>query len=457
MAYQETTTTSYGSRVGNSFKGILTGIVMIIAGTAILWWNEGRAVKQSTANENALEQTIEVADISTVNPEYNGKMIHASGEAATSDVLTDDLFEVSENAFAIIRDVEYYQNIEKSSEQTKDNLGGSQTKVTTYTYTKDWSGSPVNSSKFKEAGHDNFVVVNIESKKTYAQNATFGAYQLPQSFIRSIGGEEDLPVTLSDAKLKELELAVKKSLKQAGIQVDGAAAQPVAVQTVGDSAAVDSTAAANSVAAASTDSAIAATVAEAAQQVAENNYVTVSGNTIYLGQNPNNPSVGDVRITFRVVRQPQTVTVWADVKGNTFAVHADENGKTVGGLTPGVESLQQSFEGEESSNSILTWILRIVGIFLVCGGFKGLFGFLVTILKVVPFLANIANVGVNIVCGVLGFVWSFIIIAIAWIFYRPLLAIILLVACAALIYFLVVRSKGKKAGEPAAPAEADKQ
>ena len=45
MAYQEVTTTGYGTRVGNSFKSIGTGFVLLIAATALLWWNEGRAVK----------------------------------------------------------------------------------------------------------------------------------------------------------------------------------------------------------------------------------------------------------------------------------------------------------------------------------------------------------------------------------------------------------------------------
>ena len=46
MAYQETRTVGYGSRVGSSFRGIGAGIMLFLAGTALLWWNEGRAVKK---------------------------------------------------------------------------------------------------------------------------------------------------------------------------------------------------------------------------------------------------------------------------------------------------------------------------------------------------------------------------------------------------------------------------
>ena len=45
MAVTEVTKTSYGQRVGSSFRGIGSGILLLIVGTVLLWWNEGRAVK----------------------------------------------------------------------------------------------------------------------------------------------------------------------------------------------------------------------------------------------------------------------------------------------------------------------------------------------------------------------------------------------------------------------------
>ncbi|MBO4312461.1 MAG: hypothetical protein J5828_05640, partial [Desulfovibrionaceae bacterium] len=48
-SFTETTTTSWGSRLGNSFKGILTGLVIIAAATCLLYWNEGRTVQTGDA------------------------------------------------------------------------------------------------------------------------------------------------------------------------------------------------------------------------------------------------------------------------------------------------------------------------------------------------------------------------------------------------------------------------
>ena len=80
---------------------------------------------------------------------------------------------------------------------------------------------------------------------------------------------------------------------------------------------------------------------------------------------------------------------------------------------------------------------------MVIMGLKGIFAILSTILKVVPFIANIVGWGVDVVCTVVGIVWSLIIIAIAWLFYRPLIGIILLAIAAFLIWVFAFKGKDK--------------
>ena len=89
------------------------------------------------------------------------------------------------------------------------------------------------------------------------------------------------------------------------------------------------------------------------------------------------------------------------------------------------------------------WTLRILGVLLVIAGLKNIFGFLETILKVVPFIANIFGWGVGVVCTVLGVVWSLIVIALAWLFYRPLLGITLLVVAGLLVWIFAFKGKHK--------------
>ena len=109
MAYTETTTTSYGSRLKNSVGGVFSGILMFIIGTCLLWWNEGRAVKTTRMLEEAQGNYVEMKDITNISPSLNGKLVHATGLATTKDTLTDDVFGIKVGAIALQRSVEYYQ------------------------------------------------------------------------------------------------------------------------------------------------------------------------------------------------------------------------------------------------------------------------------------------------------------------------------------------------------------
>ena len=60
MAYTETTTTGYVTRVGNSFKAIGSGLLLFLLGTALLWWNEGRAVKTEKMLDEAGSKYLEM-------------------------------------------------------------------------------------------------------------------------------------------------------------------------------------------------------------------------------------------------------------------------------------------------------------------------------------------------------------------------------------------------------------
>ena len=83
----------------------------------------------------------------------------------------------------------------------------------------------------------------------------------------------------------------------------------------------------------------------------------------------------------------------------------------------------------------------IVGLLLVVFGVKSMFSLLPTLFKVLPFLGNIVDAGVGLVCWIFGLAWSLIVIAIAWLVYRPVIGILLLVAAVAGIIFLKSRSK----------------
>ena len=447
MAYQEIKTVGYGSRVGSSFRSIGTGIILFLAGTALLWWNEGRAVKTERMLEEAGSAYVEMENPNKKDASLDGELICGTAMATTEDSLSDKQFGVGAKAIALKRRVEYYQWVEHASSSSEDKLGGSQETTTTYTYSLEWVPSPVQSSEFKDPAYQmkNMVLTTYEDSEQYAENVSWGAYKLSESLISMISSREELQLSISEDLLKQLDQSTQTAYERFyGVQKDQ---QPVQ-QPVQQQAIIDSVRALLSDSAkAVLDSLQAVNDSINKQMENANNkkdlkYIHQAGNVLYFGRVPSSPEAGDVRITFEVV-VPAKVTVMAVVDGDTFKPYKAKNGKRFQTLVMGKKSGDEIIDEEKEVNNIFLWILRIVGALMVIGGLKGIFDFIITILKVVPFIANIIGWGIGVVCTVVGIAWSLIIIAIAWLFYRPLLGISLLVLAGFLVWVFAFKGKDK--------------
>lgn len=403
MAYQEVKTTSYGTRVGNSFRGIGGGILLFIAATVLLWWNEGRAVKTTKMLNEAQGAYVEMENPAKIDPALDGELVHATAVATTQDSLVDARFGFGATAISLERSVEYYQWVEHSESESEDKLGGKEVTTTTYTYSKEWVSSPVQSESFKDPEYQNknMVLAVVDSDVQWAQKVTFGAYTLNDGLVHSISSREPVQLAIDEAILKDLNDGISRIQKKDSL-----------------------------------------------------NYVHQTANVLYIGRTPASPEVGDVRITWEKV-VPAKVTIISQVDGDTFKPYTAKNGKTFQTLVMGKKDASEIFESEHSTNKILLWVLRILGVILVIAGLKGIFGFLQTILKVVPFLANILGWGVSLVCFVAGLAWSLVVIALAWLTYRPILGISLLVIAGLLVWVFAFKGKAqlkklaaKAAGQP---------
>ena len=446
MAYQEVTTTGYGTRVGNSFKAIGSGIMLFILGTALLWWNEGRAVKTEKMLEEAGNAYVEMENPNKKDASLDGELICGTAMATTEDSLTDAQFGIGAKAIAIKRTVEYYQWVEHAQEKKEDKLGGKEVTTTTYTYSKEWVSRPVESAQFKDPAYQNknMVLNTFEDAQQYAENVSFGAYKLSESLIRSISSNEGLDLAISEDLLKQFDQNTQAAYERFyGVQKKQPTQQPTQQPAIPDSlkallpdsvkAALDSLQAIN-------DSIVKSM--ENAENKKDLEYVHQASNVLYLGRVPGSPEVGDVRITFEKI-VPAKVTVMAVVDGDTFKPFKAKNGKRFQTLVMGKKSGDEIIEAEKEANSMILWALRILGIVMVIGGLKGIFGFIETILKVVPFIAGIFGWGVGVVCTIIGIVWSLIVIALAWLFYRPVLAISLLVLAGFLVWVFAFKGKDK--------------
>jgi len=461
MAFTETTTVGYGSRVGNSFKAIGSGLLLFVIGTALLWWNEGRAVKTEKMLDEAGSAYVEMENPNKKDASLEGELICGTAMATTEDSLCDAQFGIGAKAIAIRRTVEYYQWVEHAQEKREDKLGGKEEITTTYTYTKEWVKRPVESAQFKDPAYQkkNMVLTTVDDQEQWAENVSWGAYQLTESLIHSISSSEGMELALSEDLLKQFDKSTQTAYERFyGVQKKNQqpTQQPAQQQAIPDSirallsdsakAVLDSLQAVND----SINRQM-----ENAENKKDLEYVHQASNVLYFGRVPGSPEVGDVRVCFEKI-VPAKVTVMAVVDGDSFKPFKAKNGKRFQTLVMGKKSGDEIIEAEKEANTMILWFLRIVGVLMVIGGLKGIFGFLSMILKVVPFVANIVGWGIGVVCTVIGIAWSLIVIAIAWLFYRPLLGISLLVLAGFLIWVFAFKGKDKLK-EMASGMKKDKQ
>lgn len=418
MAYTEVTTQSWGSRLSNSIKGLVFDLLLIAASALLLFWNEGRAVKTAQALDEGAEKVIPVESNATVDPANENQLVHMSGQAVTNETLTDPQFGLTLPAIALKRTVEYYQWVEESESHEEKQMGGSTRTVTTYTYTRKWCDEPKNSANFKEPGHDNFVACQVEDATLYANQVQFGAFRLSPGQVQRV--DKDRAVNLTQYPLAPTP-GCRHFVNGNVLTISRADFHPAQAPVYAP---------------------------EGQPQYQQQPYQQPQYQQPQYQQQPYQqqyqpagpaapmPNIGDVRITWTYAAPQETLSLIAVQTGDTFKGYRAKSGYHVNLLYMGVCTPEQMFERAHFENKVLLWLLRAVGWLLMYIGLRCLFSVLSVLADVVPFLGNLVEVGLGIASFLLSFIFSLLIIAVAWLWYRPLLSLALLgiaVAC----YFLL--------------------
>ena len=532
MAYTETTTQSWGSRLGDSIKGIIVGIILFIVSFPLLFWNEGNSVKVAKALEEGRGITVEVQDISKIDPANEGKLVHMSGDATTQDVLKDTEFGIEYNGMMLYRHVEFFQWVEKTHEETKKNMGGSETTVTTYTYEKRWCDKPVDSTTFKEAGHANQVFYSVSDAEQRAENVKYGAFKFSPGMIGRLTNEkiyslaeykvpdklrgstrvadkylyigrpvlaaaaaaaanaqQPAAVNAEQTKLEIEQLRLQVQQQQLVLNAPAATekqkqdaqqeiarlekdlqqkeallkpAEPIAVQQAKLNLEKEKVALHQlKISAQDTNlqpeqrqkidndikqAELAVQQAElkvkqaelAAQPAAAQQPAQVEEP---CSVDPANPQVGDVRITWEVISPKEAVSIVYVQTGDTFTPYHAKSGRDVALLGMGVQTADDLFTEAERNNVIFTWLVRFGGWFLMFIGLNMIFKPLSVLGDVVPFIGTLIGGATGMVAAVIAFILSIITIGIAWIWYRPVLGIALVVVALVIAFLLIKRRK----------------
>lgn len=376
--YRETTTTSWFGRLKQALTGIVIGLILVAASLVLLFWNEGRAIKTYRALTEGAGSIISV-DAAKVDPTNEGKLIHIAGAFAPKGTPADaDLGVAAEGAVRLIRTVEMYQWKETSRSETKTKLGGEET-VTTYEYAKEWSSEPIESAKFKVPdGHAN-PAMPIKSNDFAVASGDLGAFSLTGEQIGGLGERKTLALTDADAvRIKD--------------------------------------------------------------RVAPTRSARIDQGRVFIGYNLDQPWIGDLRISYEAANLPQVSAAGAQ-KSNGLTDYVTSNGQTIFLTQTGIVSAAQMFADAQTGNTIVTWVLRAVGLVLLLVGFTLILRIFGVLGDVVPFFGDVVRFGTGLVAFLLTALLGSLAIALGWFYYRPLWGIAILAVGVLIAAFLWHRGK----------------
>ena len=391
-SFTETTSVSWFGRLRRSVGGVVIGLLLIIGMVVLLFWNEGRAVTTARSLAEGAGAVVSVgADV--VNAANEGRLVHVSAVVTTDSTPEDTDFAISATGVRLVRNVEMFQWKEESHSETTKKLGGGEETTTTYSYSKEWDDSPVDSGAFKQpSGHQN-PSMEVRSRSFQIPEGKLGAFTLDQPVLDGVGGDQPMAIKPSQA---------------AGIEAAYGSGKKVSV---------------------------------------------VDGR-IYLGWNPSSPAIGDYRISYDVAPLG-VISVIGQQQGSQFQAYQTIAGDQLLMVDVGNVPAAEMFKEAAEANRMITWLIRAGGLLLLAIGFGLFMRPLAVIADFIPPLGSVVRMGTGLVAVLLAIVVGTITIAVAWFSYRPLLAVGILVVgaliAAAIIY--IGRSRRRAAvPTPAAPA-----
>jgi hypothetical protein len=376
MNYVVTRKQGWFSRIGGSIKGFFFGLLLVLGAIGLLAWNEHRTVKTRKGLQQGEKVTLSVpAD--RVDVANAGKLVHLTGTTQTASGSRDTEFDVSRNALSLKREAQMYQWREKKTERKEKNLGGGETTVTEYSYSKVWDDDLIDSSNFQQpSGHSNPGSMPVRSQRFDAADAAIGAFALNSGQIGSIGGWRAVAVS-------EVPYAKRGGGWRSG-----------------------------------------------------------NAGGLYMGADPAQPQVGDVRVTFEEL-PVGPITVIAAQEGAGFKAWTTPNGVEIDLLEDGSQTIPKMFENAQSSNATMGWILRGVGFLMMWMGFGMTLNPLRVLADVIPFVGRIVGAAGGLLSFLLAAILASVVIIISWLFVRPLL-VIAVVAGGIGLFMLIGQLRARK-------------
>lgn len=335
---------------------LIFGLILVLAGSAGLFWNEWRSASEM-ATLRAAGRSVMSVDPGRVPGDADGRLVHVAAEARPSGIVEDPVFGLGDVALRLDRIVEMYQWREHTQ-------GAGDNRTTRYE--KVWAEGRIPSERFRErVGRSNPPAPPYQSARFQPPEVAIGAYGLTPALV------DLLPADRAIAVPRGRELFVRGG-------------------------------------------------------------VLAGDGTGFFSGDPRRPEIGDVRVRFRVVPAGE-VSVLAGLDGARLGPWRAANGGEVAIAVPGLETAEAMLGHARRVTALRTWGVRAaatLGVFVGCSLLLGRAGERVASLAALrrrlgPAAAPTVALG-----------WALVVVAIAWVLFRPLASLGLVVATSVLLGLL---------------------
>lgn len=340
----------------NSIKNVSIGAILVISAIGCLWWNEGRAVAVAKSLD---EGTGVVQSISSdaLDPETNGKLVHLTGGLRVGKPAKDKFFNLEAQAVALRRVVEIYQWKEVKTTSSSTGKKKKKRKKTKATYSKVWSTTLIDSTKFNEsASHSNPKKLPLPTETFYAEDVQLGAYKLSSGLMAQMKDYSKLPISNNARQKFPSRWRDSKP--------------------------------------------------------------TAKG--LFFGVSPSSPQVGDVRINFSIVKTA-SVSVAAAQNSGRLGPFLTKAGASIEILKVGNLTADQIFQRVQDENDQMTWAYRLGSLVFLFVGILMILGPIAFLGNSVPVVGDMFVLGLWTISGLLSCVIGLSVVSVSWIFFRPLI------------------------------------
>lgn len=277
------------------------------------------------------------------NAQADGQLVSATGKVTAEPMIGDDLYLKPGPYVQVERQVEVLAWVETTESVTRTNSDGSESTETNYLYKTDWVTEPADASKFHE----------------------------PEGHTNLAPAIADLTTTAGTAKVGELAFDPET------IQLPGAAALPLQESMVS----------------------------------LTENAALLAGKYVYVRESTTgtatDPDIGDLRISYQVVKVPFEGTIFGQLNGTTVSAYVDKHGDQLyrvveGTRDQGIAKMHAEYKGA-------LWAFRLIGFLMMWFGLWALFGPVSAVMSFIPIVGGVGKA----LIGVITFAAAFVLSAIA--------------------------------------------